>query len=150
MNRGFDRSELAFFQVPRTWKEIEARFGFEAKTEEFRNAVIRADDEGGDGWLHYLYPAGQWVLTDTGKTHVGKAILARELRVYPDARSGLQPEKKVDEAAMRDLFNALLESTGLFESSGAQKCLAKGANCPDCGLKMEQEAGFCLACYPVE
>lgn len=105
MNRRFDRAELAFFAVPRTWREIEMRFGQEAKTEPFRDCIILADNEGGTGDLKYLREEKSWVLTDTGKARVGERLIARELRVYPDKRA-LEAERE----AAGDAFNEAMEA----------------------------------------
>lgn len=113
MSRVLTRAELAFFAVPRTWREIEMRFGQEAKTEEFRSTIILADDEGGSGMLHYLHPKRSWVLTDAGKAHAGKNIITRELNVYPDPRE-MQAREEAGEA-FNELFAPLLERPGLVD-----------------------------------
>ena len=123
MTRRFDRSELAFFAVPRTWREIEMRFGSEAKTEPFRDCIILSDNEGGSGDLRYLREGKSWVLTDTGKHRVGDRLIQRELRVYPDKRA-LEAERE----AAGEEFNAAMEASacsdvkeafaGLLESPG--------------------------------
>lgn len=113
MSRVLTRAELAFFAVPRTWREIEMRFGQEAKTEEFRSTIILADDEGGSGMLHYLHPKRSWVLTDAGKEHAGKNIITRELHVYPDPRE--MQEREEAGAAFNELFAPLLENPGLVD-----------------------------------
>lgn len=105
MSRRFDRSELAFFAVPRTWREIEMRFGSEAKTEPFRDCIILADDEGGSGDLHYLREPKSWVLTDTGKARTGERLIARELRVYPDKRAA-----EAERAEAGEAFNEAMEA----------------------------------------
>jgi len=110
--RVFSKTELAFFAVPRTWREIEMRFGQEAKTEPFRDTIILADDEGGSGMLHYMYPEGQWVLTDQGKKECGARVIARELRIYPDSREQEAAGETFNEAMMVDAFSSLLEAPG--------------------------------------
>jgi hypothetical protein len=105
MSRRFDRSELAFFAVPRTWREIEMRFGSEAKTEPFRDCIILADNEGGSGDLKYLQPLKSWVLTDAGKARAGDRLIARELRVYPDLRQQAREREAAGEA-----FNEVMEA----------------------------------------
>ena len=132
MSRRFDRAELAFFAVPRTWREIEMRFGLEAKTEAFRDCVILADNEGGAGFLKYLHPirhrlssgcdVGCWVLTDMGKNHVGERLIARELRVYPDERAEQVEREEAGEAFnealgdLREAFAGLLDAPGPLEA----------------------------------
>lgn len=106
MSRRFDRSELAFFAVPRTWREIEMRFGSEAKTEPFRDCIILADDEGGSGDLRYLREHKSWVLTGAGKARVGDRLIQRELRVYPDKRA-IEAERE----AAGEAFNAAMEAS---------------------------------------
>jgi hypothetical protein len=117
--RRFDRAELAFFAVPRCWKEIERRFGQEAKEEDFRNAIIFDDDEGGEGRLRYLYPAGLWVLTDAGKAHAGNRLIAREMRVYPDLRKKTaeppKKEAKPEAGELRDAFAGFAAAPGPLE-----------------------------------
>jgi len=110
MSRRFDRVELAFFAVPRMWKEIEMRFGSEAKTEPFRDCVILADNEGGSGDLKYMRETKSWVLTDLGKSRAGERLMARELRVYPDKRQ-LEAEKQ----AAGEAFNEVMERANPFE-----------------------------------
>lgn len=115
MSRRFDRSELAFFSVPRTWREIEMRFGSEAKTEPFRDCIILADNEGGTGYLRYLKDKKSWVLTDMGKQHVGERLIARELRVYPDPREREAAGEAFNEAF--DPFADLLAAPGPLEGT---------------------------------
>lgn len=110
MNRRFDRSELAFFAVPRTWREIEMRFGSEAKTEPFRDCIILADNEGGSGDLKYLRETKSWVLTDAGKARAGERLIARELRVYPDKR-----EKEAAGDAFNEAMGNLIETNPFAE-----------------------------------
>jgi hypothetical protein len=107
MKREFTRAEFAFFAVPRTWREIEMRFGPEAKSEEFRDAVILADDEGGSGFLHYLHPKRSWVLTYAGKEHAGAAMITRELNIYPDSRELAAQQQERREAG--EAFNEVMK-----------------------------------------
>lgn len=127
MSRRFDRSELAFFAVPRTWREIEMRFGSEAKTEPFRDCIILADNEGGSGFLRYMQPIKSWVLTDRGKAHAGERLITRELRVYPDERQAAREREAAGEEFneamsandgidVKEAFAGLLESPGPLES----------------------------------
>lgn len=117
MSRRFDRSELAFFAVPRTWREIERRFGSEAKTEPFRDCIILADNEGGSGHLKYLQPIKSWVLTDVGKAYAGDRLIARELRIYPDEREKAREREATGEMLYDAIAHAasLLETTNPFE-----------------------------------
>lgn len=120
MNRRFDRSELAFFAVPRTWREIEMRFGLEAKTEPFRDCIILADNEGGSGDLKYFRVEKSWVLTDVGKARVGERLIARELRVYPDKREAageaFNEAMEADaDSGVKDAFADLLSVPGPLE-----------------------------------
>lgn len=128
MSRRFDRSELAFFAVPRTWREIEMRFGLEAKTEPFRDCIILADNEGGSGNLKYLQPLKSWVLTDAGKARAGDRLIARELRVYPDLRQQAREREAAGEAfnevmeanagiGVKEAFADLLQTPGPLESN---------------------------------
>lgn len=130
MSRRFDRSELAFFAVPRTWREIEMRFGLEAKTEPFRDCIILADNEGGSGFLRYMQPIKSWVLTDRGKAHAGERLIVRELRVYPDARQAAREREAAGEEfneameanadnGVKDAFADLLAVPGPLESKEA-------------------------------
>lgn len=136
MTRRFDRVELAFFAVPRAWREIEMRFGLEAKTEPFRDCIILADNEGGSGDLKYLRPSKSWVLTDVGKARVGERLIARELRVYPDRRR-LEEEQK--EAG--DAFNEAFERENPFaEFLEKQGPVEAGAIVIDAEPSIEQRA----------
>ncbi len=92
--RRFDKEELAFFAVPRPWKQIELRFDCRTQKDEnpFRDAFIEADDDGGMGFLRWLKDRRSWVLTDKGKSWVGPELLAKG-RAWSPPKKRRDPKK---------------------------------------------------------
>lgn len=67
----FSVDELAFFQVPRTWAAITARFGKKSRS---MDAVLDADSDGGRGLLDWSKTKSAWHLTEAGR------VATREVR----------------------------------------------------------------------
>lgn len=59
----FTVDELAFFQVPREWREITKRFGKQRGLAQ----IVEADCEGGRGLLTWCRRTKTWRLTDAGR-----------------------------------------------------------------------------------
>jgi hypothetical protein len=84
-NRTFNRSDLGFFAVPRTWREIEARFEIDRPQVEadIRDAIIHVDDDGGLGFLHWHQAKMAWCLTARGRSVAGPRHVAAGERWVP-------------------------------------------------------------------
>lgn len=68
----FDHADLAFFDEPRSWREINQRFA-RWKDGELLDAIIAADSDGGAGLLFYRgAPMRAWQLTDLGRELVAR------------------------------------------------------------------------------
>jgi hypothetical protein len=67
----FTVEELAFFQVPRDWTAITARFG----SQRALNGILEADDDGRD-LLWWCRRSRTWRLTDNGKEFTSKVAAA--------------------------------------------------------------------------
>lgn len=85
MFRNFSKSELAFFAVPRSWREIELRFPCRSPDDErdLRDAIIQADDDGGFGFIKWHADKQSWCLTDRGKQWVGKSLVTAGAKESP-------------------------------------------------------------------
>lgn len=69
----FGIEDLVFFQVPRSWRDISARFGRATKT---RVRVVNADCSGGSGLLDWNVKTRTWSLTDAGRTATREVLAA--------------------------------------------------------------------------
>lgn len=77
----FTAEELAFFQVPRTWEEINDRFGVvKGKAGDDLTAIIEsvldADCHGGRGLLDWCRLTRTWRLTEAGRAWTDWMALA--------------------------------------------------------------------------
>ena len=82
-HRTFDRNELAFFAIPRTWlgeTGIVARFG---DGSDVRDAIIHLDNKGGFGLLRLEQKDKTWVLTSKGRNWLSPHLLAKGKRWAP-------------------------------------------------------------------
>ena len=63
-------AELAFFCVPRTWKEVMGHFRPQRSASDILDAIIEADCDGGRGFIDWRGRIRAWVLTDEGREYV--------------------------------------------------------------------------------
>lgn len=72
----FTVEELAFFQVPREWKDIQGRFGKSERGGRSLDAVLDADCDGGRGLLWWCRATSTWRLTEEGREHTRNVAAA--------------------------------------------------------------------------